>query len=100
MVIISGRESVRERQPSELDKSSRNHRTDSQESILKVEITPRRLYSQRGSLNPLKDSKKVDERKEVCERVDEEPELASRKIFIKRKEINIPLSISVPQILD
>jgi hypothetical protein len=36
----------------------------------------------------------------MCERVDEEPELASNKMLIRRKEINIPLSISVPQILD
>jgi|LauGreDrversion4_2_1035121.scaffolds.fasta_scaffold83101_3 hypothetical protein len=39
---------------------------------------------------------------EGCERVDEGPELykGSNNQANKRKEINIPLSISVPQILD
>ena len=67
-----------------------------------VEITPRRMYSQRRSLE--NQTRPGDDRKgEGCESVDEGPELylkASNIQVGKRKEINIPLSISVPQILD
>jgi hypothetical protein len=59
------------------------------------------MYSQRRSLE--NQPRIGEERKDGCESVDEGPELylqASNKQFGKRKEINIPFSISVPQILD
>jgi len=55
------------------------------------------MYSQRRSLE--NQPRPGDERKDGCESVDEGPELylqASNKQFGKRKEINIPFSISVP----